>query len=130
MDEQPPVDPLDQPISRRVAKRSLLLCGAVVGIVLAALIAVAGYQFVTQRTFSRETRAALVRTQAALCTFRQDLQDRVDSSHEFLVTHPHGIKGLATAKQIQDDIANRQRTIQSLAGLSCPPPLPAPKGTP
>lgn len=121
---------LDQPISRRQARRSLLLCGAIVGVILAGLLAWAGYQFVTQRTFSRETRAALVRTQGALCTFRQDLQDRVDSSKEFLATHPHGIPGLATGKQIQDDINNRERTIQSLAGLSCPPPLPTPKASP
>lgn len=86
-----------------------------------------GYQFFQQRTFSRHTRAALVDTQAALCTFRGDLQYRVDSSKAFLVTHPHGIRGLATREQIRNDIANRERTIRSLHGLSCPPRLPAPK---
>lgn len=89
--------------------------------VLAALGPISGaYEFFKQRAFSRETRAAL-------CTFRGDLQDRVDASKEFLDKHPHGVPGLATGKQIQDDIANRRRTIKSLSGLSCPPPkLPLP----
>jgi uncharacterized protein involved in exopolysaccharide biosynthesis len=85
-----------------------------------------GYQFFQLRSFTTETRTALVRTQLALCTFRGDLQTRVDASKEFLKSHPHGLPGLATANQLQDDINNRSRAIASLRGLSCPPPI-APK---
>jgi hypothetical protein len=82
-----------------------------------------GYQFFQLRSFTTETRTALVRTQLALCTFRGDLQTRVDGSKEFLKSHPHGLPGLATANQLQDDINNRSRAIASLRGLSCPPPI-------
>lgn len=102
-------DPLDQPVTRRTARRSLVYCGAVIGVVLALLILAAGYQFVQAS-----------RTTAALCVFRADLQSRVDGGVKFLASHPHGIAGISPA-DIKDSIRNQQRTVRALRGLSCPP---------
>jgi hypothetical protein len=104
-----PVDPGDRPLTRRQARRSLLACGAVLGVVLAILIGVAGWQFVQ-----------LGQAADALCAFRGDLQLRQDQAEEFLAKHPEGLPDLATPEQIQRDIDARARTIESLSGLNCP----------
>lgn len=59
------------------------------------------------------------RSNDALCVLRGDLEKRVESSREFLRDHPQGFAGI-TAREIQDGIANQQRTIAALAGLPCP----------
>lgn len=57
----------------------------------------------------------------SLCTLRSDLQTRVTASQKFLDQHPNGIAGIPP-KAIRDGIANQQRTIKALQGLSCPAP--------
>lgn len=57
----------------------------------------------------------------ALCTFKTDLQRRVDDGNEFLAKHPNGIPGIP-AKTLRTSLDNQQRTISALRGLSCPPP--------
>jgi hypothetical protein len=54
----------------------------------------------------------------ALCTFRLDLQQRIDSSRAFLKTHPGGIPGISAA-QIKSSINSQQRTVNALANLNC-----------
>lgn len=60
------------------------------------------------------------KTTKSLCSLRTDLQVRVDASAKYLADHPEGIPGISP-KMIRDGIANQQRTIQALRGLTCPP---------
>lgn len=54
----------------------------------------------------------------SLCTFRQDLNDRVEQSRTFLEEHPNGTPGIP-AETIQQGIDNQLRTIDALNTLSC-----------
>lgn len=84
-----------------------------------AIVAGGAYFYVS---LSHETS----RTRSALCTFRGDLEQRVNSSQDFLDEHPGGILGIPAAS-IRTTIANQRATIASLAGLRCP--APPKKGT-
>jgi hypothetical protein len=57
-------------------------------------------------------------TISALCTFRSDLERRVETSVQFLKDNPDGIPGLS-AEAIQTSINNQQRTVDALADLPC-----------
>lgn len=62
----------------------------------------------------------------ALCTFRADLQQRVQQGQDFLEQHPEGFGDFGPA-QIRANIANQSRTVAALAVLDCPEvpePLP------
>jgi hypothetical protein len=61
------------------------------------------------------------KTHDALCTFRRDLQERVDSGNAFLSAHPHGIPGIPVAV-IRTSVTGQQRTIAALNGLGCRTP--------
>jgi hypothetical protein len=52
------------------------------------------------------------------CTFRGDLQRRVNEGNKFLAQHPHGTKGFP-AGAIKVSIQNQERTLTALRGLSC-----------
>ena len=67
---------------------------------------------------SARTDARLARVGMALCTFRHDLEERVQGSREFLRTHPHGFLGISPAA-IRLGINNQQRTIDALSDLKC-----------
>lgn len=54
----------------------------------------------------------------ALCTLRGDLQRRVDTTRNYLDTHPHGFAGVSQ-QAISQSLRNQQRTIDSLEGLNC-----------
>ena len=54
----------------------------------------------------------------ALCALRGDLEKRVSNSQKFLSENPEGIPGIS-ATTIRDGIANQQRTIAALRGISC-----------
>lgn len=58
------------------------------------------------------------RTQHALCTFRDDLQSRVDGTHRFLRENPQGIPGVPN-KLIRTQVAGQEATLRSLRGLWC-----------
>jgi hypothetical protein len=91
------------------ARRTLLICGGVVGVAMAILIGVAVWQFVQLRQAGD-----------ALCTFRGDLEARVHDSETFLRRHPAGLPGIASREEILRDIASRRRTVDSLRRLKCP----------
>jgi hypothetical protein len=55
----------------------------------------------------------------ALCAFRDDLQTRVTSGLNFLVTHPKGIAGIS-AQTLRVGIVNEQHTLAALHPLVCP----------
>jgi hypothetical protein len=54
----------------------------------------------------------------ALCAFRNDLARRVQSSEDYLVTHPHGIAGIPAAT-IRLSLVNEQHTLAALSSLKC-----------
>ncbi len=54
----------------------------------------------------------------ALCSFKVDLAARVDSSEQFLKTHPDGAFGISVAT-IRNSIRNQQATVDSLSILHC-----------
>jgi len=54
----------------------------------------------------------------ALCALRQDLDLRIASSSDFLVTHPQGIPGIP-ASLIRQSLTNSVRTRKSLNVLDC-----------
>lgn len=64
------------------------------------------------------------KTHTALCTLQADLAQRVQSSNDFLATHPHGIPGVSAAS-IRASITGQERTIKALEPLQC-----SVKGTP
>lgn len=57
---------------------------------------------------------------SALCTFRSDLQTRVNSTTHYLETHPGAtpIPGVSRAT-LQQGRDNQQRTVDSLGSLGC-----------
>lgn len=59
------------------------------------------------------------RTHDALCTFRGDLQHRVDQSVAFLREHPKGLPHILSGPQLAAQIHNQQLTIAALDELGC-----------
>lgn len=68
--------------------------------------------------FGAASYVVAARTHDALCTLRADLEQRVDSSRDFLKTHPDGIPGIPRAT-FDQGIANQERTIDALHELGC-----------
>lgn len=59
-------------------------------------------------------------TNDALCTFQADLERRVETSEDYLAEHPEGIPSLGfSAAEIQNQINNQRRTLDSLSALDC-----------
>lgn len=67
---------------------------------------------------SRELRAVAVETRDSLCAFKFNLQTTQRDAKDFLVENPDGIPGISAAT-IEQGIANRQNTLDSLQTLSC-----------
>jgi hypothetical protein len=82
-----------------------------------ALVLAASSTLLSVLLYERQSRDS-DRTTNALCTLREDLSQRVDSSKDFLSKHPKGIPGVPV-QTILDSIANQQRTIDALSTLSC-----------
>jgi exoribonuclease II len=55
----------------------------------------------------------------ALCAFRDDIQTRVTSGLNFLISHPKGIAGIS-AQTLRVGIVNEQHTLAALHPLVCP----------
>lgn len=93
-------------------------------IAFVTLLAVAVGGFIRVEGVARNTQDAAelgVQAQSALCTFKSDLQRRVDESIEFLQTHPEPepIPGVPR-EQFQVSINNQTETISTLDRvLSC-----------
>jgi len=58
-------------------------------------------------------------THEAICALVSDLQERTDSTKAFLITHPHGIPGLASGAQLRESLHNQRRTLSALSVISC-----------
>ncbi len=88
--------------------RNLLLVDIVLGVAVAGLAA-------TFLFYSAQTHGAL-------CTFRGDLQQRVDSSRHYLATHQGDLKFgdvRIPREQIVAQVASQQATLRSLDNLNC-----------
>jgi len=57
-------------------------------------------------------------THDALCTFKLDLERRVETTEQFLLDNPNGIPGLSE-EAIETSISNQKQTIEALAILEC-----------
>lgn len=93
------------------------LTGTVIALIMLVVATIAGfvvYAVIAQTHAQHQTDDI----NAALCTFTQDLQTRVDDSKQFLVDHPDGIQGISAAS-IQQSIDNQERTLDSLSKLDC-----------
>lgn len=66
-----------------------------------------------------------------LCTFRDDVTARLETSTQYLLDHPKGTRDIPLSV-LKASIANSKRTRDSLSGISCPAPpkLPNPSSTP
>lgn len=56
---------------------------------------------------------------AALCTFRADVQTRAQQGEDFLRDHPEGFAGIPAAT-LRQSIDGQRRTVAALARLDCP----------
>lgn len=55
----------------------------------------------------------------ALCSLRQDVERRIETSQQFLIDNPRGIPGIEP-RVIRQQIQNNQRTVRALNSLNCP----------
>lgn len=104
--------------------RNLMIATLILYIVTSVL-AVGGVLFALNqnqktRDIVADNKELATSTTAALCTFRFDLQQRVDQSKEFLKENPEGIPGIP-AETLRQTIEGQERTIASLDSLHCPP---------
>lgn len=109
MTEETVKDEIQHALARLVVT-VYILCGVVA-------ISVAGLSVGIIRSNSHIAEVAN-NTNAALCTLRSDLEQRIDDSRQFLEDHPNGIPGISAA-DIQQGITNQQRTIDALSTLEC-----------
>jgi hypothetical protein len=95
----------------RGIKRTLNVLVAATLLLFAVVIGVAYY------TYDKADTA-----NDALCSFRSDLEDRVERAEQFLAENPDGVDFGDTAfnpKELQAQLENQRRTVESLADLSC-----------
>jgi hypothetical protein len=95
----------------RLIKRRLNVLVAATVLVYLIVIAVAVYTYAKADTAND-----------ALCSFRTDLEDRVDRTEQFLADNPDGVDFGETAfdaDELQAQLDNQRRTVDSLADLSC-----------
>lgn len=104
-------------------ERTIRRGGVAVNLLGAALFLFLFFQVRSQTAAVNRQAAQGRQAQQALCVFKHDLEQRVDQSKEFLRLHPNGIPGIS-ASVIQNGIVNQQRTVTSLAVLSCPKETP------
>lgn len=57
-------------------------------------------------------------THEAICALTADLEDRTESTRNFLEQHPHGIYGIP-ASTLRESLHNQERTIDALSVVSC-----------
>lgn len=92
----------------KIAVAAFVLSLALFGLVVAGGI----YLSVTQSAEGKETHEAI-------CALVSDLEQRTDSTRNFLGTHPHGYPGLATRSQVRESLQNQERTLEALSVISC-----------
>lgn len=63
--------------------------------------------------------ASEYRTHQALCSFRDDLEQRVVQTQDYLATHPAQTLFGVPRKTLLLNVANQERTLRSLDGLYC-----------
>jgi hypothetical protein len=114
----------------RRAIRRLVFATVALAVVLVAAIVLVWVDSSNKRTSLRDAQRGLLANQAdlrrdevqttrTLCTFRDDLDQRVRSTQDYLATHQqHVIFGVPRAT-IVTNLHNQERTLASLSGLHC-----------
>lgn len=92
---------------RRRLKRLLWATIILYGVVI--IVSAVGWWITHQQTNQ---------THNALCTFKDDLQKRIDGTQAFLVRYPNGLDGLSKADLVKS-IRDQKSTIESLDSLNC-----------
>jgi len=93
-------------------RRGLRVLMALTIFVYLFLVGVGGYTYFQGQ---RNTRA--------LCTIRNNAQDRVDQTTDFLRNHPTGINGISVA-DLRRSIESSRATVRALDDVNCPSPPP------
>lgn len=91
------------------------------GSVSISIIAVLLFVYTTVQHVEDQNRVRRLAesTNAALCTFKNDLEHRYIQGLEFLTRHPDGIPGIGPV-DIQRSLDNQKSTLDALAALECP----------
>lgn len=105
------------PTVRQELQNALTRLTFATAILFAALMIVVVYVYID----SNNKSARATRAEAALCALRDDTQNRIKQSQDYLNQHPHGAPGIPVAA-IKQGITNSQRTIAALGDLRCPVP--------
>lgn len=87
-------------------------------VVLVFLAASAGFADVRVFQITDSVQRDQEANTRALCSFKGDLQRRVDQGAEILRTHPNGILGIPAAT-IRVSLVNQQASLKSLSPLVC-----------
>jgi hypothetical protein len=97
------------------ALRWVEIATVILTVLMMALVILGYADSTSQRDAIKQTAA---QSHTALCSFVADLEQRVESSEEFLDEHPNGIPGLSV-EVIRTSLANQRQTIESLSDLKC-----------
>jgi hypothetical protein len=89
-----------------------------VAVLIALLVISVGFADVQVFRLSSQIAGNQQNNTQALCAFRDDLARRVQSSTDYLATHPNGIPGIP-AGTIRLSLANEQHTLSALSSLKC-----------
>lgn len=76
------------------------------------MLGVAGYTYDLSKKNTR-----------ALCTIRQNAEDRADQAQQFLIDHPRGIPGISVT-DLNRSINAYNSTARALNDVNCPVPKP------
>lgn len=116
--EAGPASLLDPAVAKEIKTglRTLIIATVVLYIVLFGVII---WAYIDSGNRRDAIAQVAVTTKKALCTFRHDLQLRIQASEQFLKDNPNGIVGI-TAEQIRQSLINQKQTVESLEDLRCP----------
>jgi len=93
-------------------RRTLRLLIGLTVVLYVFLVGIGGYTYFQGQ---RNTRA--------LCTIRNNAQDRVDQTTDFLRSHPTGIAGISVS-DLRRSIESSRATVRALDDVNCPAPPP------
>jgi hypothetical protein len=106
---------MDKPryLGGRIKGTQLAVAAFVLSLALMLAVAAIGAYVLTHKT------AEGSETHEAVCALVADLEERTEQTQAFLVTHPHGIPGLASGSQLRESLHNQERTLAALGVITC-----------
>lgn len=101
-----------------IQKAIRVLTYATIGLFIVLIIViVVGFVVIAKQ--GSDLRAETDSTNAALCSFKNDLQSRVDQTETYLADHPEGFPGVPKGS-LEASLKGQQSTLKSLSQLDCP----------